>query len=136
MSEKASGELSVRQLIALVKNALSGKADKSEIPAAVTEQTVSGWGFTKNSGTYSKPSGGIPASDLAAGVIPTVPTKVSDLTNDSGYQTAQQVQTAIASAAELPSGGSAGDFLRKTASGVAWQTVPSAESASFGGGST
>ena len=33
-------------------------------------------------GTYSKPSGGIPASDLAAGVIPT---KVSDLTNDSGF---------------------------------------------------
>lgn len=57
------------------------------IPAAVTESTVSGWGFTKNTGTYSKPSGGIPASDLAAGVIPTVPTKVSDLTNDSGFIT-------------------------------------------------
>ena len=28
-------------------------------------------GFTKNTGTYSKPSGGIPASDLASGVIPT-----------------------------------------------------------------
>ena len=95
MSEKASGELSVRQLIALVKNALRLKADKNEIP--------------------------------------TVPTKVSDLTNDRGYQTAQQVQTAIASAAELPSGGSTGDFLRKTASGVAWETVPSAESNSFGG---
>ena len=27
-----------------------------------------------NKGTYSKPSGGIPASDLASGVIPTVPT--------------------------------------------------------------
>ena len=36
---------------------------------------------------------------------------------------------------ELPSGGSTGDFLRKTASGVAWETVPSAESNSFGGGS-
>lgn len=34
----------------------------------VTEQTVSGWGFTKNSGTYSKPAGGIPKSDLASGV--------------------------------------------------------------------
>lgn len=116
--------------------------DSTVIPAAVTEQTVAGWGFTKNTGTYSKPSGGIPASDLAAGVIPTVPqmaddyvlegmddwtagktvdaatlknamnvisqgigskanasdipTKTSDLTNDSGYQTATQVQTAIA----------------------------------------
>ena len=75
-------------------------AKKTDIPSAVTESTVSGWGFTKNAGTvvsvnntspdangnvsltipsavtsstvsgwgfgtYSKPSGGIPASDLA-----------------------------------------------------------------------
>lgn len=40
-------------------------SDKPTIPSAVTESTVSGWGFTKNTGTYSKPSGGIPASDLA-----------------------------------------------------------------------
>lgn len=33
---------------------------------------------------YTKPSGGIPASDIASGVIPT---KVSELTNDSGYLT-------------------------------------------------
>ena len=38
-------------------------------------------------GTYSKPSGGIPASDLASGVIPTVPTNVSAFTNDAGYLT-------------------------------------------------
>ena len=38
------------------------------IPAAVTEQTVSDWGFTKNTGTYSKPSGGIPKTDLASDV--------------------------------------------------------------------
>lgn len=38
--------------------------DKPTIPVAVTESTVSGWGFTKNTGTYSKPSGGIPKSDL------------------------------------------------------------------------
>jgi hypothetical protein len=29
---------------------------------------VSGWGFTKNAGTYSKPSTGIPKSDLASAV--------------------------------------------------------------------
>lgn len=46
-------------------------SDKPTIPSAVTESTVSGWGFTKNTGTYSKPSTGIPASDLASGVIPT-----------------------------------------------------------------
>ncbi len=42
--------------------------NKPTIPAAVTESTVSGWGFTKNTGTYSKPSGGIPASDLTTAV--------------------------------------------------------------------
>lgn len=36
---------------------------------------------------YKKPAGGIPASDIASGVIPTVPTKVSELTNDSEYLT-------------------------------------------------
>ena len=38
-------------------------------------------------GFYTKPSTGIPASDIESGVIPTVPTKVSDLTNDAGYTT-------------------------------------------------
>lgn len=39
--------------------------NKPTIPASVTESTVSGWGFTKNTGTYSKPTTGIPVSDLA-----------------------------------------------------------------------
>ena len=56
----------------LAKVATSGSyndlADKPTIPSAVTESTVSGWGFTKNTGTYSKPSGGIPKSDLASAV--------------------------------------------------------------------
>ena len=42
--------------------------DKPTIPDAVTEATVSGWGFTKNTGTYSKPTGGIPKTDLASAV--------------------------------------------------------------------
>lgn len=52
-------------------NATSGKAqilNKPTIPTAVTESTVSGWGFTKNTGTYSKPSTGIPKTDLASAV--------------------------------------------------------------------
>lgn len=36
---------------------------------------------------YVKPAEGIPASDLAPGVIPTVPTKTSDLANNSGFLT-------------------------------------------------
>ena len=108
------------------------------IPAAVTEQTVASWGFTKNTGTYSKPSGGIPKTDLASdvqaslgkadtalqtapvtsvnakngavtltasdvGALPSstsIPTKTSDLTNDSNFQTAAQVQTAVSGKAD------------------------------------
>ena len=48
-------------------------------------------GFLKNDGTvdttrygtYSKPSGGIPAADLASGVIPTVPTISTDIASDA-----------------------------------------------------
>lgn len=42
--------------------------NKPTIPNAVTESTVSEWGFTKNTGDYSKPSSGIPKSDLASDV--------------------------------------------------------------------
>lgn len=43
-------------------------SNKPTIPSAVTESTVSGWGFTKNTGTYSKPSAGIPKTDLSSDV--------------------------------------------------------------------
>ena len=33
-----------------------------------TDETVAGFGYTKNTGTYSKPSGGIPKTDLASDV--------------------------------------------------------------------
>lgn len=36
--------------------------------AIITEETIAGWGFTKNTGTYSKPTDGIPKSDLASAV--------------------------------------------------------------------
>ena len=42
--------------------------NKPTIPSAITETVVSNWGFTKNTGTYSKPSDGIPKSDLASTV--------------------------------------------------------------------
>lgn len=58
--------------VTLAKVATSGSyndlTDKPTIPSAVTENTVSGWGFTKNTGTYSKPSTGIPKTDLASEV--------------------------------------------------------------------
>lgn len=59
-------------------------------PTAVTESTVSGWGFTKNTGTYSKPSTGIPKTDLDATVqaslnradsVPTALAEKEDISN-------------------------------------------------------
>lgn len=35
-----------------------------EISSEVTEETVASWGFTKNTGTYTKPENGIPKTDL------------------------------------------------------------------------
>ena len=83
----------------------------NNIPSAVTESTVSGWGFTKNTGTYSKPSGGIPASDIASGVIPTVPTistnvvsdKASDIKTSSPKSVYDEIHPAVVTT--QPSGG-------------------------------
>lgn len=70
-SGAALGATSV-QNTEIAKVAKSGSyndlTNKPTIPAAVTETTVAGWGFTKNTGTYSKPSGGIPKTDLAPAV--------------------------------------------------------------------
>lgn len=70
----------------------SGFVDAEDAADAAPVQSVNGKtgavvlsASDVGAGTYSKPSGGIPASDLASGVIPTVPTKTSDLTNDSGF---------------------------------------------------
>lgn len=68
----ASAGATAVQPSSLAKVATSGSyndlSNKPTIPSAVTESTVSGWGFTKNTGTYTKPSTGIPKSDLASAV--------------------------------------------------------------------
>lgn len=67
-----SGDAFIKNKPSLAAVATSGSyndlSNKPTIPAAVTESTISGWGFTKNTGTYSKPSTGIPATDLASSV--------------------------------------------------------------------
>ena len=67
-----SGDAFIKNKPSLATVATSGSyndlSNKPTIPSAVTESTVSGWGFTKNTGTYSKPSTGIPKSDLASSV--------------------------------------------------------------------
>lgn len=112
-SEALSGNITLHKVAKTgTYNDLIGKPT---IPSEVTESTVSGWGFTKNTGTYSKPSGGIPASDLAAGVIPTVPTNVSAFTNDAGYLTSINAVT-IYSGSTSPSSslGNNGDIYIQT----------------------
>lgn len=132
-SEKANARTNIGAGASSFSGDYNDLANKPTIPAAVTESTVSGWGFTKNTGTYSKPSGGIPKSDLTTAVqtslgkadtalqehqslsdyvkttdsrlsdartpkththtkseitdFPTIPTKTSQLTNDSGFKT-------------------------------------------------
>lgn len=56
-------------LTTTAKNNLVAAINELKSGTAVTEATVSGWGFTKNTGTYSKPAGGIPKDDLAYPVL-------------------------------------------------------------------
>jgi len=68
------------------------------IPPTVTEQTVSGWGFTKNTGTYSKPSDGIPKTDLASDVqtsLGKADTALQEHQSLAGYATETYVQQQI-----------------------------------------
>lgn len=114
--------------------------DDTVIPPVVTEQTVSGWGFTKNTGTYSKPSGGIPKSDLADDVktsLGKADTALQQHQSLAGYATESYVQQQIANIPdELPAVTAAdnGKFLRVVSGAWAAETVPDAESNSFGGG--
>lgn len=55
-------------------NGLMSSGDKTKLDGIATgatkvdSNTVSGWGYTKNTGTYSKPSTGIPKTDLASAI--------------------------------------------------------------------
>lgn len=49
-------------------------SNKPTIPAAVTESTVSGWGFTKNTGTVTSVNNVLPVNGNVSITIPTVPT--------------------------------------------------------------
>lgn len=72
--------------------------NKPTIPNEVTESTVSGWGFTKNTGTYSKPSDGIPKTDLSSDVQSSLDKAESAIQSLAGYATETFVSDAIASA--------------------------------------
>lgn len=56
-------QAAISDLATIRNNAAAGAAKVS-----CTDATVGGFGYTKNTGTYSKPSGGIPKTDLASAV--------------------------------------------------------------------
>lgn len=62
------GEENVIEIVKVNGTALTPDANKAVDVPVPTESTVSGWGFTKNTGTYSKPSGGIPSTDMTTAV--------------------------------------------------------------------
>lgn len=62
------GDVNVIEIVKVNGSALTPDSNKAVDVPVPTESTVSGWGFTKNTGTYSKPSGGIPKTDLASAV--------------------------------------------------------------------
>lgn len=66
-------------------NATSGLAqilNKPTIPAAVTESTVSGWGFTKNAGTVTSVKVGTTSYNPSSGIVslPAYPSVPSEMT--------------------------------------------------------
>lgn len=68
----------------------------------------------------------LPISNKAVDV--SVPTKTSDLTNDSGFLTQHQD---ISGKLDAPSGGSVGNILSKTANGTEWKSLTEYESISI-----
>lgn len=64
----SGGDTNIIEMVKVNGTTLTPDSNKAVDVSVPTETTVSGWGFTKNTGTYSKPSGGIPATDLAQAV--------------------------------------------------------------------
>ena len=68
-TEKYTGTVTGIKINGVVKSG-NGVIDLGTIESkTLTESDIAAMGFTKNTGTYSKPSGGIPASDLAPDVF-------------------------------------------------------------------
>ena len=78
----------------LAQFGIASQADQTALEGRVSALETTG-GEPNVIETVKRNGTALPVTDKAVDV--TVPTKVSDLTNDSGYQNAQQVQAAIAS---------------------------------------
>lgn len=91
----------LEDLITRIKNAFWRKSDTSQLsidnsPTSGSNNLVkSGGVYTALSAKYEKPSGGIPASDIASGVIPTVPTISTDIQTDKTSTTKTAAPSAV-----------------------------------------
>ena len=112
-------------LISKIKAAFWSKTDVVQIsidntPTESSNNLVkSGGVYSALSGKYEKPSGGIPAADIAAGVIPTVPTISTDIQTDktSNFKTASPAavyaEVHPATGSSQPAGGMLPNVLYK-----------------------
>ena len=116
-TEKYTGTVTGIKINGVVKSG-SGVIDLGTIESkTLTESDIAAMGFTKNSGTYSKPSTGIPKSDLASAVQTSL----------------DKADTALQSYTEQYKGTITGVAINGTAiatSGVAY--IPSASTESYG----
>lgn len=144
----ANGNWFVWNGAAWVDTGISAGLDDAQITAVVeryldehslivTEQTVAGWGFTKNTGDYSKPSGGIPKTDLASDVqtsLGKADTALQQHQSLAGYATETYVQQQIeAIPDELPTvtASDNGKFLRVVSGAWAAETVQTYQGGSY-----
>lgn len=118
---KPSGGIPKTDLSTAVQTSLN-KADTALQSAPVTSvNTKTGAVVLTASdvGAYTKPSGGIPKSDLTASVQTSL--NKADTALQSAPVTSVDGKTGAVQI--MPSGGSVGQVLTKTSSGTAWQTV-------------
>lgn len=136
--QSVNGKTGAVTLTASDVNALPDSTVIPTVPAMATDPDMTDWDTGKIVDAAVLKSGFTLVGNVLSrkANVSDIPTAVSDLTNDSGYQTASDVQTAIANAAELPTvtASDNGKFLRVVNGAWAAQAVPSAESNSFGGG--
>lgn len=91
----------LENIFTLIKSAFWAKDDTSQLsidnaPTNNSNNLVkSGGVYTALSAKYEKPSGGIPASDMASGVIPTVPTISTDIQTDKASTTKTASPSAV-----------------------------------------